>query len=738
MKLVKYQRKAEQEMTRRFKNGSAKEVLQGPTGCGKTLIMGEIAIQHLRAHPYNRVVIVSFSRGGLAIQTVDELKNHYKHRKYKAYSLSKSQARKLKSNHVGILAYEEVRIDSTKTKGRLGRKSKYMEDFKEIMEETNVQIAPKGGTILLIVDECQEAAGTIRSQEIFNIINPTHTLFVSATPRGHTGNIYVIPESDPIDAGILRRHIVIDDKRYLKDIPGATQLETILTAAHECNKDLEEKYQNELGEGKIHHPLVLIQIPNTTKGAEIQADAEHFLKTELGVPAAHIASDHQDNEYNNRNLRSRASAVRYVFFKQKYGFGWDCPRAQTIVMLRDVKDEVVRKQVVGRIRRNVDRRQWTHPSLHNSYIFTMNEDTMLAVIEGGYDELPVHNQTAMPVVTLPFDLSSQYVRRENRGKLKANLSAVYAVIQQELTNYQFDFTRGKMNPSEWLAEQDIDLRTSGDRFYTGNEKMSVGYLSVEDESRIAKEVLNGILRESPFKDIKSNSTPFREMIYKWLRTVHNIGHKPNEEERNWAICRNKAELIKGLTHALKMVLNNVPGMKEKYVPEVTSWELPVVTCINLTAKAGFKKYSHDRYYDREGVNFGEAALETELEKNPNIKWFYNNYGVHKQENFGVVYQKGIGNSKTFYPDYIACNTNGELIILEVKSAGDDSQMTKNKSQAFFEYVRKHNQDHPLNRLYGGFVKSENSNLYINQRRTFKMESIRPSDGWEILDLGNLK
>lgn len=61
----------------------------------------------------------------------------------------------------------------------------------------------------------------------------------------------------------------------------------------------------------------------------------------------------------------------------------------------------------------------------------------------------------------------------------------------------------------------------------------------------------------------------------------------------------------------------------------------------------------------------EKIFEKYCESNNHIEWFYKN-GDKGNEYFSIVYEDNAGKQKSFYPDYIVHDTEGNTWIIETK------------------------------------------------------------------------
>ena len=103
-----------------------------------------------------------------------------------------------------------------------------------------------------------------------------------------------------------------------------------------------------------------------------------------------------------------------------------------------------------------------------------------------------------------------------------------------------------------------------------------------------------------------------------------------------------------------------------------------------------------------------------------------------QEYFSIVYEDNFGKLKSFFPDYIVCDKNDEIWILETKGGESKSGNTEDidkyspkKFAALKAYLQKHN-------LKGGFVrekKDENELCICTEQYSDDLSD----DNWLLLE-----
>ena len=57
-------------------------------------------------------------------------------------------------------------------------------------------------------------------------------------------------------------------------------------------------------------------------------------------------------------------------FKQAAAVGWDCPRAQIILMYREIQNPTFQIQVLGRVLRMPEGKHYNKDILNHAYLYT--------------------------------------------------------------------------------------------------------------------------------------------------------------------------------------------------------------------------------------------------------------------------------------------------------------------------------------------------------------------------------
>jgi type III restriction enzyme len=77
-----------------------------------------------------------------------------------------------------------------------------------------------------------------------------------------------------------------------------------------------------------------------------------------------------EDKTNKDDIDIENSPVEVLIFKQAIATGWDCPRAQILVMFREMQSIVFQIQTVGRILRMPEQKHYDNHILNTAYVYT--------------------------------------------------------------------------------------------------------------------------------------------------------------------------------------------------------------------------------------------------------------------------------------------------------------------------------------------------------------------------------
>ncbi|NCP77197.1 hypothetical protein GW830_03650 [bacterium] len=159
----------------------------------------------------------------------------------------------------------------------------------------------------------------------------------------------------------------------------------IIDEALKKARELRAKYE-EIGSSV--RPLVLIQLPSESKTtSELDKTklerTKQVLDTDFSISLANkkLAIWLSDEKENLDSIESYESPVEVLIFKQAIATGWDCPRAQILVMFREIGSITFEIQTVGRILRMPEQKHYNEYILDVAYAYTDLERAKIGIHE---------------------------------------------------------------------------------------------------------------------------------------------------------------------------------------------------------------------------------------------------------------------------------------------------------------------------------------------------------------------
>lgn len=321
--------------------GSKKLVFKSPTGSGKTIMMAEFLKQLVDDREIRQSLgFIWTAPRQLHIQSRDKLENYFEtSRVLKCSYFEDLDDRKISENEILFFNWESInRVDNI-----------YIRDNEQEFNLSKVLERAKedGREIILVIDEAHHHATSQISQGLIQMIGPKLTIEVTATPATITNeDEKVFVQLDDVKKeGMVKKAVVLNDdfdnfikqgKIKTQKLSGGSE-ELVIDVALKKRKELLKEFQKE---GVNVNPLVLIQLPDRKTSLEdrIRERAESILKNKYKISAEKdsnkLAIWLSGEHINKENVERQDSEVEVLIFKQAIALGWDCPRAQILILFR--------------------------------------------------------------------------------------------------------------------------------------------------------------------------------------------------------------------------------------------------------------------------------------------------------------------------------------------------------------------------------------------------------------------
>jgi len=740
MQLKIYQENAIDDLLTKSKrllgySGSKKLVFKSPTGSGKTIMMAEFLKQLVNDREVRQSLgFIWTAPRQLHIQSRDKLENYFEtSRALKCSHFEDLDDRKISENEILFFNWESInRADNI-----------YIRDNEQEFNLSKVleRAKEEGRELILVIDEAHHHATSEISQGLIQMIGPKLTIEVTATPATITDeDEKVFVQLDDVKKeGMVKKAVILNDdfdnfiregKIKTQKLSGGSE-ELVIDAALTKRKILVKEFQKK---GVNVNPLVLIQLPDRKTSLEdrIRERVESILKNKYKIStekdnnklAIWLSGEH----VNKENVERQDSEVEVLIFKQAIALGWDCPRAQILVLFRQWHSSIFSIQTVGRIMRmpEPDKGHYESEILNYGYVYT------------NLDNIEIQEDIAKDYITIypskrridykPINLLSCYPKRHRE---KTRLSPIFIEIFLKQAK-EYDL---KKNVD--IKARKIDLKIISD--YKAEDVDALAGAKIVGDKEIRA---SGFDLQKLFDFfVRNNLTPFypedrsvgrvKESIYKFF-------------EKDWEKIADKWEGIVQIVLSDKNsrhFVNVLDKAKEKYQAEVAKRESEMVDLENWNvpetlsygreyAKVSVKKSVMQPFFsDRKWKP--EAAFIDFLEKSPSVEWWFKN-GDQDATFFAVRYNNG--EEKPFYVDFIVKLKDGRIGFFDTK-AGLTKQVAGPKIDGLYKYIQIQNKKGK--KCFGGIVVNTDRNYrgrWVYFDKTSKDFKDTSFDNWADLKI----
>jgi type III restriction enzyme len=118
-----------------------------------------------------------------------------------------------------------------------------------------------------------------------------------------------------------------------------------------------------------------------------------------------------DDKTNKDLIDITNSPVEVLLFKQAIAYGWDCPRAQILVMFRKIGSFTFEIQTIGRILRMPEQNHYVDEILNKAYVYTDLEKNSILVQKSAQNMIKNNSAIAKMNLYKHFSLPSTYASR---------------------------------------------------------------------------------------------------------------------------------------------------------------------------------------------------------------------------------------------------------------------------------------------------------------------------------------
>ena len=779
MKPLPFQARAIGEAIEKFKrlwsHGSSqrKLILMSPTGSGKTYMTTRFLNELVRAPDLDdSLAFVWLSFGDLSAQSETKF-NRYLGDSNEFNTIESGELpEKLEPKDILFTNWEKLsRVVANRLMRRpVGDDAIFEREQGYYFEDLCENTAADGTHIVVIVDEIHSHFNTGAATEVINLLDPRVIIGVSATP-GHIPNgleistmvadMVHVSEQEVIDQGLIKKQIVFNAEEAFADEEGERHA-VMINAAIQRRDLLKAEYE---ATGQEVCPLIIIQLPNDESVEAATQTTENLVRqhlNDIGVQPHLIATWLANKKENLEGIEHDQAEQEFPIGKQAIGTGWDCHRADILVMFRDIGSDQFHTQVLGRLKRLVGATSIdysAHPMLLNAYVFTNHsrENVLTSWDEKILENAPLVYDAILREQFSDIDnlvLPSQYSSRVKQGGL--GVSAKFqASAHQSLDDY-FGITH-----LEGIEHSALD------KVLAKGVEIEATLLQRTFQGQVGWGDLDETIKTLSDVDLELTDSEVQLMMNRVclniLRIQEDEDAKVGNVARSWIPLKtalrtwNRKRLKLDSIHFYRMFINNVSaggafseaitqalkdfhptlveaGGTNTNEPHQTSFSIPK----ELHYTDSYRQIpavlsTHEPFYNKKEYvgRINEEKFIEYLEQNEtSIRCWYMNQD-HGRAAFGVPYSDETGKLRTFNPDWIVLFKDGRLGIFDTKN-GRTAEDAGPKSNGLQAWLRSEAVQNLGLQLIGGIVIFDSGSWKVFMEEEYAYGNPLP-DGWQLFE-----
>ncbi len=723
MQLKIYQENAVEDLLAKAKKllsyeGGKKLIFKAPTGSGKTIMMAEFLKQLIEDREIRQPLsFIWTAPRQLHKQSKDKLESYFENNRVLECKFF-NDLNNLQISESEILFFNWESINK-KDKNTIVKENEQEFYLAKVLEKTREQ----GRKIILIIDEshysagAQDKKGKQSANRIREDIGADLTIEVSATPLLEGDDDVKVQLEEVKKEGMVKKAVLLNDdfdnfikqgKIQTQKLSGGSE-ELVIGAAMAKRQEIINAYKKA---GVDINPLILIQLPDRKTSLEdrIRERVENILKNKYKITsekgnnklAIWLSGEH----INKDDVERADSEVQVLIFKQAIALGWDCPRAQILILFREWHSKIFSIQTVGRIMRMPEPDQGYYKSevLNYGYVYTNLSDIEIQEdIAKNYITIYTSKRQASYV---PINLLSCYPKRHRE---KTRLAPFFQeIFLKEAENYdlknKIDRKARKIDLkiiSDYVA-QDIDVLAGAT--VVGDKAMDI---SGFDLQKLMDYFVRIGLKEGAvhFYPEERSVGRVKESIYKFFEQELKMWYGDRWEEivKITLNDKNSQHIFNVLDRAKENYQAEVEK-KEKEMIILEKWNIPEALFFNAEYKEIKAKKSILQPFFVKWESLAEEKFVDFLEKSEDVEWWFKN-GSRDATFFAVPYQNG--EMAPFYVDFIVKTKDEKIGLFDPH--GLQLADFEVKSDGLQKYIQQENKKGE--KLFGGLVANTDSIHY---------------------------
>lgn len=360
-------------------------LFEAPTGVGKTLMAGK-TVEQLSIKQYKVIWFWFAPFSGLIDQTVKVIQEEFKGLRPKEPKTGR-YAGDLRSGDVFVTTWAALAVSN-----KMSRLARQEEETKLSIDGLIEYAKASGFSIGIVIDEAHHSfRGQTQAYKFYqDILAPDLTILVTATPRDRDIDRFVkenniqhlnrvsISRDQGVDSGLLKRGVKVGVFKTDEGFDSFIDMQlTALRYGIATHRRIKQQY---VDADIDMTPLLLVQADSSPNSIE---RIQKWLLQE-GFAAEQVRTHTADEPDPHLMAIAADEVVEVLVFKMAVALGFDAPRAQVLVSMRNTIDPDFGVQIVGRImrvHRAVQRVKNVPIQLQYGYVFISNRDGQLGLSE---------------------------------------------------------------------------------------------------------------------------------------------------------------------------------------------------------------------------------------------------------------------------------------------------------------------------------------------------------------------
>lgn len=697
-------------------------IFQSPTGSGKTFMISELLKELVK----NRKDEKKFSFVWVSVrmlheQSKEKLEEYYEDdRLLRCSYFEDLEDRKIEENEILFINWHSI---NKKDINIYIRENEQDNNLNTIIKNTKED----GREIILIIDESHHTASSEKSRELIEIIAPKVTIEVSATPhlKENVSEIEKVYLSDVKAEEMIKSEIAVNPEFLNLKVGAKSSDELVIEQALKKRQELAKLYEKE---SSNVNPLVLVQLPDQ-KGNLINKkdDVVEILKkkgiTEGNGKLAIWLSEEKTETL--ANIEKNDNEVEVLVFKQAIALGWDCPRAQILVIFRESKSFTFTIQTIGRIMRMPELEYYSESELNKGFVFTNLPDIEITE-DYAKDYVTIYEAKRNEKVYKNIAIPSIYLKRQReRTRLSGEFAKIFMQVAEEIKLQNKISSTPSRIVSPIIADGKIvNIDQPG---------------SIERKGTIDVQLNEAELQQKFDKFITDNCSPYapadssdrmKTAIYNFFKEKFKI-KKFDPQAQRLVLGKENVRVFVDTINVAKeryqiQVAEKLNEVREKI--EVQKWEIPIIISYNSRYKKEEKSKAIMKPFYTKSSSEPENLFIELLENSKKVKWWFKN-GEIEIKYFAVFYKEN-GFERAFYVDFIVQFEDGSIGLFDTK-AGRTAEEAGPRSDGLQKYIKEQNKKGE--KLWGGIAIIINGSWRYNDNEVYTYDEKNLSS-WKLLEI----